>query len=158
MSEGGSMNDQTRPSNEELEELLREGADTFAPVPEGFTDMVMTGWDIVNVDAVVAQLVEDTALVAVEGVRTDELGARLLTFRSEGVTFEFEIGPEAPHIVGTIDPPQPGAVVLEQAEDAVTVDLDEGGRFAFELLGAGPFRLRFVSAGGEAYVTDWVIP
>ena len=147
------MNQRDERAPDPLEETLRDALGyTEVPDPET-VEMIMTGYDIVGLDVVTAELTEDTALVA---VRDGEPDVRTLTAEGGGIRFEFEIRPEAPHLVGRIVPASEGEVVLDQLGNEQTQQLDESSCYEFGLVPGSPFRLRFVAADGTVIATDWV--
>lgn len=141
------------PVEEALRDALGYGS---APDPET-VEMIMTGYDIVGLDVVTADLIHDSAL-AREGVpvRDGEPAIRSLTAEGGGLRFEFEIRPDAPHVVGRLIPPAPGEVLLDQLGNQQAQRLDESAGFEFVLVPGSPFRLRFVAGDGTTVATDWV--
>jgi hypothetical protein len=140
-----------------LEETLRDALGyRDAPDPETI-EMIMTGYDIAGMEVVAAELIHDSALVA-DGVavRDGEPEVRTMTAEGGGVRFEFEIRPEAPHVVGRLIPPSPGEMHLDQLGNPLAQTLDASAGFEFTLLPGSPFRLRFVTDDGVTIATDWV--
>lgn len=139
-----------------LEELrVARGEDRSG---EDQVELVMVGYDIVMADTVEAALVHDSAVDAMAGVRSDEAGARMLTFAAEGVEIEFEL--VGGRIVGHIDPPGDGVVHLEQPTSTgpavIDATPDELGAFEFALRLPTTFRLRFVDSAGRSVATGWI--
>lgn len=143
--------------DDELLQTLRSAAESNIPIPDSMVDMIMAGYDITNLDTNFAELVEDVSL-ADAAVRSGTVEARLLTFRLGELSFEFEIGPTAPEIVGHLDAASSGFMRFEQADHAVDVELDDHGRFEFTLRSRAPFRLRYIPADGTPVATDWILP
>lgn len=144
-------------ASDPLEETLR---DAFgyrdAPDPE-IVEMIMTGYDIAGMDVVAAELIHDSALFAGGvAVRDAEPEVRTITAEGGGVRFEFEIRPEAPHVVGRLIPPSSGEIHLDQLGNLQVQALDASAGFEFTLLPGSPFRLRFVADGGATTATGWV--
>ena len=132
----------------------------------GFTDavsaesieMIMTGYDITNIDVLIAELVHDSDVHDTPvPVRGGDAGARMVSFAGEGVRFDFEVGDTAPHIVGRITPVAPGSIALDQVGNAHEESLDESGTFEFTITTGTPYRLRFTPEGGPSIATEWLI-
>ena len=151
------MTDRWQPSDEELLDTFKRSLQDTPP-PGNMVDMIMTGYDITNVDARLAELVEDTAVDEPVGVRSTALGARLLTCQYGDTAFEFEIGTDAPHIIGHLEPPQPGRMRFEQGDGSTTIDLDDLARYEFTLTSTAPFRLVYLPPNGTPIATDWILP
>lgn len=142
------------------EQLLEELGSALAeegPPPEQ-AGMLLVGYDIVMADTLEAALVHDSDVDATTAVRSDEAGARMLTFAVDDTEIEFEL--IEGRIVGHIDPPRDGTMYLEQptitgpATDEVTPD--DLGAFEFPLHLPTTFRLRFVDADGRSIATGWL--
>ena len=149
---------QWEPTDEELLDKLRRSFVEDTPTPDNMVDMIMTGYDITNIDAHVAELTEDTAVDEPVGVRSAALGARLMTFEHGDLAIEFEIGPEAPQIVGHLEPPRPGRIRFEQPPQSETVELDGMARYQFTLATTTPFRLLYLPPAGTPIATAWILP
>lgn len=137
---------------------LQSAVEARIPVSSEMVDMIMAGYDITNLDAVTAELVGEDRAGDLAAVRDTEGATRLLMFRSDSLSFEFELGKTAPQVVGHVDPPSSGTLHLEQSDTTVTAVLDDLGRFEFSLPSSKPFRLRYESANGNSIATDWVLP
>ena len=146
-----------RPHSPDDESVLAELRDALGfndVVPEGTLDMVMTGFDIVNLDVVLADLLHDTAAGSL-ALRSEDREVRHMVFESGGHRVSIEIGPRAPHVVGRVDPPPVGAVELDQPAPPSLV-ATEGGRFEFTINPTMPFRLRWTTTSGVMTATDWI--
>ena len=120
--------------------------------------MIMTGYDIANIDVLITDLVHDSALHDEPvPVRGGDAGARMVSFEGEGVRFDFEVGDAAPHIVGRLTPFQAGTVALDQVGNQQGEPLDESGTFEFSISMGTPYRLRFTPEGGQSIATEWLI-
>lgn len=139
-----------------LRQLKREVDDRLRP-STSMVEMIMTGYDITNLDAHLAELVADMGLEAAE-VRSSERQPRLITCSTGLVTFEFEVQSASPHVIGHLDAPGPGSLAIDQAGHSEQQDLDELAAFEFSLPTLAPFRLRFQPSTGLPTVTDWILP
>ncbi len=150
----------TSPWYENDEQLLEELAlarQADAPPPEA-TEMIMVGYDLVMADTLEAALIHDSDAGLVGAVRSETAGARMLSFALEDFEIEFEL--VGGRIVGHVDPPQDGTMVLEQptitgpATDEIAPD--ELGSFEFPLRQPATFRLRFIDGSGRSVATGWI--
>jgi hypothetical protein len=159
----------SNPSDDELLDEVRAALGSKLPVPDAMVELIMTGYDITNLDSHLAELVEDTLLSEAAGVRSSAAAlpsseTRLLTFRYGEVTIEVELGPVAPHLVGHVDDaeapdgPEGGSIHLDQAGRVASADLDDLGAFELTVTSGRPFRLRYQPPSGDPVVTDWLLP
>lgn len=141
---------------DELAVALRDGT---RPSPDRVA-MVMAGYDIVMADAIEAELVFDSAVDELAAVRSDEAGARMLTYAEAQGEAEIDFEIVDGRIVGHIDPPSGGVVRLEQptldGPGEAEVEPDDLGSFELELRSPATFRLRYVDATGRSVVTGWL--
>ena len=95
------------------------------------------------IDAELAELVFDSAVDALESdlvMRGGGIDMRQLTFSTDDVTIEIEIGPAG--LMGQIIPAQPARVeVFQGAEEPIAVEADEFGVFQVAELRPGPTTL-----------------
>ena len=151
-------NSPENPSDARLVAQLREafGFDE-QPSPE-VIEMIMTGFDIVNIDVLIAELVHDSAIHDEPiPVRGGDAGARMVSFAGEGIRFDFEIGDDDPQIVGRLTPASPGSIALDQVGNRQEELLDESGTFEFTITPGSPYRLRFMPESGPSIATEWLI-
>jgi hypothetical protein len=159
-------------SDRDVDLMARIGA-TFAeidPVPEDVLAAARAalGWGLsaATLDAELAELVEDTSVSGMVGIRGT--GApRLVTFESESLTVEVEVSPQGGRrrLVGQIVPAEHRRLALHSPEGVRDVDVDELGRFAVSDVPAGP--ISFVcSADGPSdsppdrpgpVATSWIV-
>jgi hypothetical protein len=139
-----------------LEELALARAET-APDPSQ-VELIMVGYDMVMADSLEAALLHDSAIDATAGVRSESIGARMMTFALGELSFEFEL--LAGRVVGYLSPPQDGKMLLEQptitGPSVEEVTPDDLGSFEFAMRHPATFRLRFVDAGGRSVATGWI--
>ncbi len=147
------------PDDDELLELLKSAQEESLAIPPTMMDLIMTGYDITNVDTAVAALVEDTSLAGAGAVRDDGSDIRLLAFEHDGFQVEFELRGQDGRLLGHIDAEDPGLLHLHQlGHDEMPVTLDQLSGFEITLTSGKPFRLRWQPELGDAVVTDWLIP
>jgi hypothetical protein len=146
------MSDNKRDNDDPTVEMLRDALGYTDPPDPDTVEMVMMGYDIARLDVVTAELVEETAMVA---VRAGESPVRLVTAEGGGFRFEFEVRETAPQVVGRLVPIAPGSVALDQIGNQQTQPLDDLGSYQFNLVIGKPFRLRFDPEDGPAVATEW---
>jgi hypothetical protein len=155
-------------SDRDVDLMARVGA-TFAeidPVPEDVLAAARAtlGWGMsaATLDAELAELVEDTSVSGMVGIRGT--GApRLVTFECKSLTVEVAVSPQGGRrrLVGQIVPAEHRRLALHSPEGVRDVDVDELGRFAVSDVPAGP--ISFVcSADGPSdrlgpVATSWIV-
>lgn len=150
------------PGDDELEEMLRRLAARLEPVPQPLLQSAADAFAWRDIDRELAELVFDSLLAEDEDILVR--GAqqpRLVSFQAGELTIEVEVTSTGPAraVLGQIIPPQRAAVNIRTAQDTVTVQADELGRFQSGSLRAGPMSLRLTLAADAArhpVVTDWV--
>ena len=152
------MTDRPAVPDEELLDQLRSAQDRQLPVPENMIDLIMTGYDISNIDAAVAALVEDASLAEAGAVRDDDSDLRLLSFEHADLSIECEVRGVDRRVLGHVDAGGPGSLHLDDVEGSETTALDELGGFEFVLRSSRAFRLRWEPEDGGTVVTEWVVP
>jgi hypothetical protein len=142
-----------------MERELRQAADVLDPLPAHLAQMARAAFTWRTVDAELAELVFDSlAETEVATVRGADQ-PRVLTFRADELVIEVEVGAEdgGRRLVGRVSPAVPAEVEVHHGRGAVTVAVDELGRFAAAGLAPGPLRLRCTPPGAtSAVVTDWI--
>lgn len=142
------------------DELLAELGDALRiadPVPPLLTELVKTGHGLRTIDAELAELVFDSAVDELVGVRS-ETETREVTFRAPGLEIEVAVVSEdRRRIVGQLVPPQQAVIVLQHGDGSTQVESDTLGRFTIEDLPTGPVSLRCEYGENQAVQTDWVI-
>lgn len=119
-------------------------------------DLLMTGYDLVHLEAREAELVWsslDEPLVATRSTSTESLQ---LTFEAEGLSIELDITDRL--LTGHIDPPSRAIVYFEQIGATSRTAVDELGSFEFALTSNRPFRLRVDAPKLLSTVTPWLRP
>lgn len=151
------MSDHKSQNEEPTLEALRDALG-YTDVPDQDTvDMVMTGYDIVNLQVITAALTYDSDLdEALVSVRDDAAGMRSITAEGGGYVLDLDIRTEAPELIGRIRPIAQGEIALDQSGNHQSIELEEHGSFEFGLRAGQPFRLRFIPTDGESVATDWI--
>lgn len=137
-------------TDDQLLDLLR--AATAPEPPEHHVDMLMMGYDLLQSDDLIADLVQPaTATSAREPAPVPQL-----TFTYGAVTFDVELLDNGATIVGQVIGASPAEIVLESAGGTASSPVDDVGRFRFDRV-RGPVRLR-IEHDGARVVTPWFIP
>jgi hypothetical protein len=127
----------------DLMERIRATYAEIDPVPDDVLAAARAtlGWGLAaaTLDAELAELIEDTSVSAIAGVRGTH-APRLVTFESESLTVEVEVSPQGTRrrLVGQIVPAEHRRLALHSPEGVRDVDVDELGRFAVGDVPAGP--------------------
>jgi hypothetical protein len=142
--------------DDDTERDLRAAQDLVDPVPAHLLDRAVGGFAWRTIDADLAALVFDSVAEPAT-VRGGEQ-PRLLTFRADASTLEFELTPAGAtlRLVGRISPATPGELELRAGTGTVVVTPDDLGRFATGDVPPGPLQLRWRPTGGRAVVTEWL--
>lgn len=150
------------PDDEALLVRLGAVARTADPAPDLVRELGRAAFAMRRLDAELAELVADSAVDALAGVRATAVSGRLLTFESAGVTVEVEVS-TAPSggltLVGQVVPAGDGGLVRLEARDGQSrsVELGEVGTFRFDAVAPGVVRLHVEHDPGTAVVTtSWV--
>ena len=156
----------TNPEEWNDEQLLsRLGAvlDAADPVPP---EVVAAAKSVVprlelefDVDAIMAEIVFDSASGELVGVRGTQEATRELTLSAPGVEIELVVLSDgARRLVGQLVPPQTGTIELTSGDEVRTEQADELGRFTFKEVPEGPIRLSCrLDAGGQVVQTNWLV-
>jgi hypothetical protein len=135
---------------EELKDALTQADsvpdDVLAAAKESFT------WR--TIDAELAELVFDSAMEEVAGVRGEGAAERQLTFRAADL--EIEIMVDGRQVTGQLVPPQEATVELAAGGSTQASAVDEFGAFSFDDVPAGPVRLT-CRVGDTAVTTEWTV-
>jgi hypothetical protein len=138
----------------ELQRLMNR----LDPVPEAVDEAARVALTWRTIDAELAELTRDSLLEdAPAGVRGAE-GARMLSFESQRLSVELEVGDlgqQGRRLVGQLVPPGPATIVVDHAGGRVDAEADELGRFVVDRLRPGPARVRCRMADGAEIETEW---
>lgn len=147
---------------------LRQALRASEEPPPHVVQLAKASFGLRNLDAELATLVADS-LDAATGPRVRSLRApRMLSFEAPGLTVEVELTPTGSgwRLVGQLDPPGPARILLRGATAASAqtdpsglgaVDADRLGRFALDLVEAGPVSLLCQRQGERPVVTTWLL-
>lgn len=143
-----------------LERLAGMAAQLDPPPPQ-VTAAAMDAYIWRSVDAELADLVYDSWLDdrPLAGVRAAG-GPRRLRFDSADCTVEVEFeskGAGPGQLTGQVVPPQEGTVEVRNAEQHLSVPVDQLGRFMVERLPPGHVSLRYQATDGFSAETAWII-
>lgn len=144
----------TSEPDDELLGELRSVLRRTDPVPGDVTDFAKAALGLRRLDADLAELLDDSVLESTALARGGD--ARSLTFRSEDLTIDVELQPEA--LLGQLAPaPEAAEVTLQDAEGTAlaTTAADALGRFRLALEGDGRHRLRVTRPGAAPVETSW---
>lgn len=125
------------------------------PVPEFVHEAARAAFAWRDPDATVAELVNDAALEQT-GLR-GSAGPRLLHFRGMQIELLVEVHTIGARrrVLGQVRPAGPGAMQAVAGPQERVAQPDQLGRFVFDDLTTGPFRLRWAPEQGAAVVTAW---
>jgi hypothetical protein len=142
------------PHEDWIETFLAGVLDQFEPVSDRARMLANEARQMSTVNEILAELAYDSAregdLVATRGAEGE---TRLLSFTNDHVAVEIALLPDERSIVGELDLPATIELDIELADDsAVTVDVDEFGRFTATLPTEGAFRIRVPGR----LITPWV--
>ena len=146
-------------SAEDIRILADIGAmfDVVDPVPQQVTQAGYAAFTWRTIDAELAELAEDSLLVAAGGgVRGAD--TRLLTFEAPSVSVVVEVTEigNRRKLVGQVIPAVSGELRIEHPAGTTTVAVDEQGLFSADSVPGGPARIAMAVPGGGAVVTSWI--
>lgn len=142
--------------DDELLAALGEALRAREAVPEWFVETGKNAYAWHNIDAELAQLTydSDSDRDLVAAVRSETATIRALTFTSERLSIELEVGDGS--LLGQIIPPRAGTVETHTRAGVTTSPVDEIGSFAVEPIPASTFRLRIRTTDGLDVLTGWI--
>lgn len=130
--------------------------DEVDPVPRGVVAAALGSFTWRDVDAELAELIEDSELAAaaVRGVGE----SRLLTFEAASVTVVVEVTELAGgrRLLGQVVPPGVCRLEVRHGSGTTSVETDQLGRFTIETVTPGPVSILCAGEGREPVVTSWV--
>jgi hypothetical protein len=143
--------------DDELLAQLRQALEALDPVPADAVAAAVAAADLGRVDDELADLLydslldESTLLLRHAGTET----ARSLGFLAQGYRVDIELIDDEGLLLGQLEPAAPASIDLETRDDTRHVEVDELGRFRFEVR-PGSLRLRITLAEGVLIVTPWI--
>lgn len=141
------------PTDDALFDELKDALEAADSVPDDVIAAAKESFTWRTVDAELAELVFDSAIDEVAGVRGDS-SERQVTFRTKDL--EIELMVTGRRITGQLVPPQVATVELAAGEDTRTVEVEESGTFTFDDVPLGPVSLR-TRVGDTTITTEWTV-
>ena len=144
-------------SDDELLAELREIAAETDPVPEPLLDAARMAFELRDLDAMLAELVHDSAVDAPAMAIRGGGAERILSFAVRALAVECQITARGSRrdLLGQLVGGRAEEVDVQVTGAVTTVPVNEAGRFSVRGLPAGPFRLRCRLADGTGLVTSW---
>jgi hypothetical protein len=146
-------------TDEALLDRLGRIAAHVDPVPEEVYRAGYAAFALRNLDAELAELVDESAVQddALAGVR-GRSDVRLLFFRAGEFGFELQVTRRGTGwwVLGQLVGGFASGAHVQSPDHRQTVAIDELGRFDFEVP-AGPCRLNLVRPGRAPLTTDWIL-
>lgn len=149
-------------SDDDLQLLakVREVYAEIDPVPPHVVAAAKAAIAWRSIDSELAELVEDTELTPVAGVRSGA-APRLVTFEADTLTVEVEISEtgDRRRLMGQMVPPTAGEVEIRNAECTQVVEADDLGRFSAADVPPGPVSLvcRLRGTAERPVITSWIV-
>jgi hypothetical protein len=137
---------------------IRELYDEIDPMPPEVVAAAKASLVWRDVDAIVAEIIEDTALTGTTGVRSAPGGPRLVTFEAEQLTVEVEVTASGDHrrVLGQLVPPASATVTVRWPDGSRSAEADELGRFAVEGVPSGPVSIVCAAPDTAPVATSWL--
>ncbi len=112
------------------------------PVPAAVVDAVRASLTWRSVDEELAELLSDSADLALTGVRGS--GDRRLSFEAPQLVIEFVLvpGPRGSRLEGQLAPPGSARIEVRHGAETTEIDADDHGRFVLDGVRNGPLALR----------------
>jgi hypothetical protein len=145
------------PSDDELLAQLRDIAAETDPVPALLLDAARSAFELRDLDAMLAELVHDSAVDAPAMAIRGGGAERILSFVVRALAVECQITARGSHrdLLGQLVGGRAEEIDVQVGGAVTTVPVNDGGRFSARNLPAGPFRLRCRLADGTGLVTSW---
>jgi hypothetical protein len=145
------------PSDDELLAQLRDIAAETDPVPELLLDAARSAFELHDLDAMLAELVHDSALDAPAMAIRGGGAERILSFVVQALAVECQITARGSRrdLLGQLVGGRAERMDVQVTGAVETLPVNASGRFSVRDLPAGPFRLRCRLADGTGLVTSW---
>jgi hypothetical protein len=145
------------PSDDELLAELRDIAAETDPVPEPLLDAARMAFELRDLDAMLAELVHDSAVDAPAMAIRGGGAERILSFAVRALAVECQVTARGSRrdLLGQLVGGRAEEMDVQVTGSVTTVPVNDAGRFSVRGLPAGPFRLRCRLADGTGLVTSW---
>lgn len=141
--------------DDQLWEDLKEATADLGPMAGSVArkGAAVFSWRSVDEDLLLASLIFDSLLDGAGMRRSPSYGERVLVFQASAFSIELEVASD--RVLGQVDPPAVGEVILETTDGLTqTITSDDLG-FFMAARPEGLVRLRCATPSGQL-VTDWV--
>jgi hypothetical protein len=138
---------------------IRSLYDTVDPVPANVLAAARAGLLWREVDTVVADITEDTALLGVRDERdTDGRDRRLITFEAPELLLEIDVTATGHRrrVSGQLRPPGPATIMVRWPRGCVGCEADKRGRFAVDGVPSGPMSVTCNRPDTAGVATSWI--
>ncbi len=143
-------------SDDRIQEMLAAMMAAGDPVPYSVIHAAKEAYTWRTIDAELAELVFDSSLEQLAGVRGSE-STRQVTFRAPGVEIEIMVMAEGSRrLVGQLVPPQQATIELRVEGNVRETGTDGLGRFSFTDVPTGPVQIAVNTPSGQV-VTEWTV-
>lgn len=144
-------------SDDRIQEILAGLLAESDPVPPSVINAAKEAYTWRTIDAELAELVFDSSLEPLAGVRSTE-ASRQVTFRAPGVEIEMMVMAEGSRrLVGQLIPPHQATVELRIGSSVRETGTDGLGRFSFTDVPTGPVQIAVNTRDGGRIVTEWTV-
>jgi hypothetical protein len=145
------------PSDDELLAQLRDIAAEADPVPALLLDAARSAFELRDLDAILAELVHDSALDAPAMAVRGGGAERILSFVVQALAVECQITARGSRrdLLGQLVGGRAEEMDVQVTGAVTSVPVNDAGRFGARNLPAGPFRLHCRLADGTGLVTSW---
>lgn len=137
---------------------LRSTFERTDPVPPNVVDLARSILAWRDPDAALAELVADSLTGGAPVRAPQDLGPRLLTFKTDELTIEIEVAKhgDTRRVLGQLIPAGQAKVIVRWADGQMQVHADHIGRFSASGIPAGPVSFRCMLEGStRAVSTSW---
>jgi hypothetical protein len=135
---------------------IRSLYDTLDPVPTNVLAAARASLLWREVDTIVADITEDTALL--DDGAADGRGRRLITFEASELAIEIDVTATGHRrrILGQLVPRGPATIMVRWPRGCVGCEADQQGRFAVDGVPSGPVSVACNRPETAAVTTSWV--
>jgi hypothetical protein len=134
---------------------------TSESAPDWLVELAKADYDLLAVDAELAQLTSDSGLAGTQSALRSAAAPRLTVFDTQDLSVEVQIEPGARtgswRLIGQLTPAEPARIQVRQpGGEPFWVDADDLGRFTVDQLTDGPLSLVCARTGQRPAVTEWI--